>query len=490
MNDKTRPLTISINALGGQGGGVLSNWIVALAEAEGYIAQATSIPGVAQRTGATVYCVELFPKSTISEKHGEPVLSLMPVPGDVDIVIASEWMEAGRAISRGFVTPDKTTVIASTHRDYAIGEKSDLADGRADADAVQKALEVHAKSVIQFDMATCAKQAECALSAVLFGALAQSRALPFPRSSYEDVINNTGRAVDANLKGFALGFDAADLKSEQSPESLKQDPLITKILREFPHQCHDMLIAGARKLSDYQDRRYVEDYLTHLRPFLKTDDKALNYALTREMAAAVARWMSYEDIIRVADLKTRKNRFQRIRQEAKASNRQIVETIDYLHPRMEEIRDLMPRAIGRWIDGSTTMKKILQRIFHKGRHIHVHHISGFLFLRFFASLRPFRGWTYRHHRETEMLSTWCAQILNISGDDYALALELARAQALVKGYGETHERSFAKFEQIMERLESLRKADHSAEAAATLIEAAALDEDGKALDRALSSLPQ
>ena len=59
-----RPIKISINALGGQGGGVLANWIVKVAESAGYIAQLTSVPGVAQRTGATIYYVELFPSGT------------------------------------------------------------------------------------------------------------------------------------------------------------------------------------------------------------------------------------------------------------------------------------------------------------------------------------------------------------------------------------------------------------------------------------------
>ena len=122
-----RPIRISINALGGQGGGVLADWIVSLAEAEGWIAQATSVPGVAQRTGATVYYLELAPPDP---EGREPVMALMPVPGDVDVVIASELMEAGRAIARGLVTPDRTTLIASTHRIYAIAEKSALGDGR------------------------------------------------------------------------------------------------------------------------------------------------------------------------------------------------------------------------------------------------------------------------------------------------------------------------------------------------------------------------
>src|SRR5215469_16981970 len=106
-----RRITIAILALGGQGGGVLADWIIALANREGYLAQGTSVPGVAQRTGATVYYIELFPKTA-----RPPVLALSPMPGDVDIVIAAELMEAGRAILRGFVDRDRTTLITSTHR--------------------------------------------------------------------------------------------------------------------------------------------------------------------------------------------------------------------------------------------------------------------------------------------------------------------------------------------------------------------------------------
>ncbi|MEM1161566.1 MAG: 2-oxoacid:acceptor oxidoreductase family protein, partial [Pseudomonadota bacterium] len=92
-------------AVGGQGGGVLANWIVDLAERGGYAAQMTSVAGVAQRTGATIYYIEMAPRGS----H-QPVFALAPSPADVDILIASELMEAGRAVMRGFVTPDRTTL--------------------------------------------------------------------------------------------------------------------------------------------------------------------------------------------------------------------------------------------------------------------------------------------------------------------------------------------------------------------------------------------
>jgi len=480
MSNTIRPITISINALGGQGGGVLANWIIALAEAEGYLAQGTSVPGVAQRTGTTIYCVELFPKSAIPEGV-EPVLSLMPVAGDVDIVLAAEWMEAGRAITRGFVTPDKTTLIASTHRDYAISEKSAVDEGRAKSEIVEQAVQTHAKANICFDMAACARQAHCAISAVLFGALAGSNALPFPRERYEDIIRSSGRSVDENLTGFELGFKHTIISSSHESPKSQHSPLLTALMREFPHQCHDMLMEGARRLVDYQDQRYVDEYIGHLRLVLKNDDQALGFALTREMAASLGRWMTYEDIIRIADLKTRRARFERISQEAQAKKGQIINTRDYLHPRIEEIRDIMPAFIGAWINRTAWVQRLLTRLFQKGSIINVHHISGYTALRIIAGLRPWRRRSFRHHQEMERMKHWCVQILEISQSNYALALEMAKAQAIVKGYGETHERSLTTFHLLLDQIDELKDDEKGAERFAILRTAASSAEDGTAL---------
>ena len=161
---KVRPITIAVLALGGEGGGVLADWIVDLAQHGGYLAQATSVPGVAQRTGATVYYVELFPRTAAQTAGREPVLALMPMPGDVDVVLASELMEAARAVERGFVTPEKTLLIASTHRVFAMTEKTALADGRADAEALLAGCRDAARELVAFDMAALADATGSALS--------------------------------------------------------------------------------------------------------------------------------------------------------------------------------------------------------------------------------------------------------------------------------------------------------------------------------------
>src|SRR6202161_2183514 len=148
-----RPITIAVLAIVGQGGGVLVYWIVALAEREGWAAQSTSVPGVAQRTGATIYYIEMAP----AKEGAQPVFALMPAPGDVDVVLASELMEAGRSMMRGLVTPERTTLIASTHRAFAVAEKQSPGDGVADPGVVSVAADFAAKKVIAFDMEALAK---------------------------------------------------------------------------------------------------------------------------------------------------------------------------------------------------------------------------------------------------------------------------------------------------------------------------------------------
>src|SRR5690348_13605720 len=183
-----RVISVAILAMGGEGGGVLADWIVDMAEQAGYMAQTTSVPGVAQRTGATIYYVELFPESAARGAGKDPVLALMPVPGEVDVVIASELMEMGRAIQRGLVTPDRTTLIASTHRVYSMTEKIALGDGRVDSDTLVQSGRNAAKRFISADYARLASESGSVISAALLGALAKSEALPFARQDFEQSI--------------------------------------------------------------------------------------------------------------------------------------------------------------------------------------------------------------------------------------------------------------------------------------------------------------
>src|SRR5690606_9183301 len=170
-----RPVRLLIAALGGEGGGVLASWITNAAVAAGHVAQRTSIPGVAQRTGATTYYLEIVPDAA---NGARPVLALNPAPGEVDVMIASELLETTRAVQAGSITPSRTHLIASTHRVFTMDEKSAMADGRVDPEKMQDMLRKFSKSALLADLAAVARDAGSQLNAVMLGALAGSKALP------------------------------------------------------------------------------------------------------------------------------------------------------------------------------------------------------------------------------------------------------------------------------------------------------------------------
>src|SRR2546430_15000143 len=205
MSLPERPITILIAALGGEGGGVMADWLMEAATGSDLPAQATSIPGVAQRTGATTYYLEIYPVRKAELGGKEPVLSLTPSPGNVDIMVASELVEAGRAMQNGYVSPERTTLIASTHRIYATVEKMQMADGRFDSARVVEAARHLAKASVLFDMRKLAQESGTVINAVLFGAMAGSWRVPLARGGRERAIRGAGRGAEASLHGFAAG---------------------------------------------------------------------------------------------------------------------------------------------------------------------------------------------------------------------------------------------------------------------------------------------
>src|SRR6478735_10250210 len=155
---EARPVTVLISALGGEGGGVMTDWILAAARDQNLICQATSVPGVAQRTGATTYYLEVF-REKLQPGKPEPVMALYPQAGDIDLMVATELAEAGRASANGFITPDRTVLISSTHRFYLLDEKMGMADARLDAERMENAIRKMSKKLVGADFSRAAREA-------------------------------------------------------------------------------------------------------------------------------------------------------------------------------------------------------------------------------------------------------------------------------------------------------------------------------------------
>jgi indolepyruvate ferredoxin oxidoreductase beta subunit len=467
-----RAITVAIVAMGGEGGGVLADWLVDAAEASGFVAQSTSVPGVAQRTGATIYYLEFFPAAEIAAAGQQPVLALMPAPGDVDLVIASELMEAGRAIQRGLVSPERSTFILSTHRIFAMTEKIAMGDGRVDAPALLDMCRSAARHVVAADMLAIAEANGAHLSAALLGAVAGSGALPIPRDAYEAAIRHAGVGVEASLRAFAAGLAAAT-----SPPALLAAPAVAP--RSRPAET--IIAEGVRRLTDYQDAAYADFYRQRLDRLPITD------LLLAETARHLALWMSYEDTIRVADLKTRASRFARVRAEVRAKPDQILRITEFMHPRVQEIADTLPAPLGRWLLRSGLPRRALERVTARGRHVETTSISGFLLLRGIASLRRVRRATLRFHEEQSRIEAWLARIGALATRDAALALQVARCQRLVKGYGDTHARGWGNFQRLMSEVDARAGEPGAAARLAALCDAALADDTGAALTKALAA---
>jgi len=485
-----RPIGIAILAMGGEGGGVLADWIVDMAEQKGYPAQSTSVPGVAQRTGTTIYYVEFHPQARDAHSVKQlPVLALMPVAGDVDIVIASELMEMGRAVQRGLVTPGKTTLIASTNRVYSMTEKTSMGDGRIDPAPFIKAADEAAQRFVYGDFSALAEKNGSVISAALFGALAGTGALPFTREDFEQSIERAGVGVESSLKAFGAGFNLAQKKQEQKREEKKtaelpvqalMQGLDARITSEFPSNCVVILKAGVRRLADYQNLAYAHQYLDRLLTIRDLDrgNKNGEGKLLQETARYLALWMSYEDPVRVADLKIRATRFERVRKEVQAKSDQILQINEYFHPRIEEIADTLPAWLGRRLMQPGWLHNQVKKMTAKGRVIRTTSLKGYLLLYIVASLRSMRPSSLRYQREHAEISNWLKQIARYARDHYALAVEVAECQRLVKGYGDTHARGMRNFKQIEALLPQLAKEDDGPQRLRQLREAALKDEEG------------
>ncbi len=490
-----RAIRIAVLAMGGEGGGVLANWLVDLGEANGYQAQMTSVPGVAQRTGATIYYVEMFPEAALQGR--EPVLALMPVPGDVDVVVASELMEAGRAIQRGIVTPDRTTLVASTHRVYAIAEKIALADGRVDEAALIDACRAAAAKLIAFDMQAVAERTGSVISAALFGALAASGTLPFSRADFEATIRRGGVGVHASLRAFTAAHDAANGETPNlEPVPLGQPvtafdaaALSAEAARLFPRKAMATIEAGIARCLDFQDLAYARLYLERLKPVAEVERQhgdGTAIVLT-ETARHLALGMTFEDPIRVAELKIRASRFERVAAEVGVREGQILQIREYMHPRLQEIAETVPAPLGRLFLRKGPIRTAIENLTSSGRIVETTSIRGFLTLWMVAKLKRWRRASLRFKAEQERLEAWLDAIRAIAERDVALAAEVAELRNLVKGYSDTHARGLANYTAIMSVLPKLTGSGAAGELA-KLRKLALMDDTGARLAEAIAAL--
>lgn len=494
----TRPITILVCALGGEGGGVLSEWLFDTAVRAGHSAQSTSIPGVAQRTGATTYYVEVSPLPDTALAGRRPVFSLNAVPGGIDLLVSSELLETLRQVAAGMVSPERTLVVSATSRALTVAEKVQPTDGRANSAALMATLQRHARGTELLDLAEMARRADTVISAVMFGAVAASGALPFERAAFEATIRASGKgdnAIRASLKGFALAYDTVSRRRQQRS-------LLDSEFQTLPHglavpsPVPDLRALARVRLTEYQDSAYARLYEERLSRVAAAealaDPEGLEQgAITEETTRWLALWMAFDDIARVAALKLRASRQRRVRQEVAARPDEIVKVFDHFKPGVPEIAALLPQGLAQRLIGWDRRRIARgQDAWSLPLQLGTHTVLGALALRFVAGLKGVRRRGRRFALEQQLITQWLQAIEQGAREHWALGHELALCGRLIKGYGSTNERGKENLLHIIHHLAKTapgreRSAQERAAAVRAARVAALADGAGAAFDQTL-----
>jgi len=253
--------------------------------------------------------------------------------------------------------------------------------------------------------------------------------------------------------------------------------LFERARKSFPAASLDVVEEGIRRLATYQDRRYAALFLDRL--------AGIDAAIVREAARHLAVRMSYEDVIRVAQAKTSRERLERVRAEVRAKPHEPVEITEHFKPGNEEIAAMLPPALARWL--------LARPKFHFSMHVRSTTVRGFARLRLLAGLRWWRPHTWRYAEEQAEIERWLGQIKAAQALSLDLAREIAESARLIKGYGDTHKRGLGNYRRISDEIIAPALAGRmpvakAADAVANARVAALADPDGGALDRTLAAI--
>jgi indolepyruvate ferredoxin oxidoreductase beta subunit len=350
-------------------------------------------------------------------------------------------------------------------------------------------------------MAGVAKQAGTVVSAVMLGAIAGSGLFPFRREDYEAVVKAGGRGAEASLRGFAQAFELvargrqqddylAQVLAPQPPKAAAQ-PALAAPAQQFPEPVREMFTLGYARLVEYQGRAYAEQYVQRLQSVLAAEREAdpqgaHGFATTAEMARWLALWMAFDDIVRVADLKSRASRFARVQGEVKAADDDLLKVYDHFKPGVPEFAAMLPPKLAAKLV-AWDRKRVSRgdKPWALPLKIGTHSVSGMLALRTLAAMKRLRVYGSRFALEQRMIDKWLGGVVDGTRRDWRLGHEIALCGRLIKGYGSTNERGKENLLHVLDHLANGGRADEAATAIRDARAAALADDAGQALDAAL-----
>lgn len=229
--------------------------------------------------------------------------------------------------------------------------------------------------------------------------------------------------------------------------------LAQEVAQNWPTRLQPILIEALYQLSDYQNTAYARRYLELVEEVYRLEREGeTSFKLTETYAKTLAMRMTYEDAVRVAMLKLRPGRLERIRQEMKVGPGQVLQVVDYLKPDAAEVYGIFPNAL---VSPLLFLGKVTGIGFYLGKkhftleqHVSTTSVRGYLTFRFLTAFKPLRLSSYRFRQEWKLIEAYTRQVRQYSQQNYELGVLAAESGRLVKGYGDTRRKMIATTERF------------------------------------------
>ncbi|HMQ25425.1 MAG TPA: 2-oxoacid:acceptor oxidoreductase family protein, partial [Acidimicrobiales bacterium] len=312
---------VYFTGIGGTGVITANRVLAAAAEEAGLVVGGMDQTGLSQKAGAVVSHLQLARDAAALGSHQVSA-------GGADLYLSGDILQAAGPLHLAKVRPGRT--IAVVDRDVtptAAMLQSDLdAPDLADLEAavVEVVGEERAVFVDSTRLAEGIFANHLLANVVLLGAAFQRGALPFTLEHLDAAFARQGRAAAANRAAFEWGrwavhdpaavaarLDAAETDDLAGAGAASVfDPSAAAVAaagplvdaRSLPPALHDLLGRRAAQVVDYQSPALAGRYLDLVARAAATDDADHDWALTRAVAEAWFRLLTYKDEYEVARL--------------------------------------------------------------------------------------------------------------------------------------------------------------------------------------------
>jgi indolepyruvate ferredoxin oxidoreductase len=419
-----KPFNMVVTGVGGTGVITVGQLVGMAAHIEGKGVSVLDFTGLAQKNGAVLSHVRVANRP--EELHAPRVAD-----GACDLLLGCDMVVAASDEAVAKLQRGSTHAVVNSHlmptAAFTLNPDIDFRTRRLREIVREAAGDNLTDFVPATELATALVGDSIATNVFMMGYAYQRGLLPVGAEAIDKAIELNGVAVAANRRTFALGRLAAhDRKRVEAAAGTAATPEA-----EAPQSLDDLVERRVAFLTGYQDRAYAERYLAAVdRVEAAERERAPGMRGLAEAAARnLFKLMAYKDEYEVARLYTDGDFEKKLRRqfegELKLKFHLAPPLLARRHP---ETGQLVKREFGPWVFQAFKLLAGLKRL------------RGTAFDVF--------GLTAERRRERQLIEEYRAVLetlaAGLNADNHALAVELARLPAEIRGFGHVKEHNIAR----------------------------------------------